>query len=433
MFKKNNINTFKSFGSLITGSAAGYFLVLLVSPIITRIYSPEEFGRFAVFGSIVAIFSIIATLGFEFGILGSLSRTLALRFSLAATLVAGLLLLLVLFISLALSLLGLVDFMLSPFQIILAFVSCFIAVITNIAINIAIHLNHSAAAARGTFFSLSIRSFLQVGFGYTFGGLSGLICGDVIGRLIGWFAVERGSFRVALKGFLNYRKIVWRHIKKNTSYIFYLTPANTVETSLIWLMAPLFTMFYDPFVGGVVAMVQRLASAPLTIINQSLGQVFHHYAAKSYEKDSLKIIQFTLLIAFSALPFLAIFMSIFWIYGEIISIFIFGDQWGWAGYVMFMFLPLYYVYFLSLITNRLLMIMSRAYVKLIAAVFHICLLMGSLPLSTYMGFNWKGGMGILIGCLTISHLLFFIIVLLLVLKYPRPGSLILDKFFLKRN
>ena len=78
-----NGNLLGSFGRLAAGSTFGYVLALLVSPIITRIYSPEEFGRFAVFGSIVAIFSIVATLSFEFGILGSLRRPLALRFSLA--------------------------------------------------------------------------------------------------------------------------------------------------------------------------------------------------------------------------------------------------------------------------------------------------------------------------------------------------------------
>lgn len=433
MSKKNHINILKSFGSLITGSVSGYFLVLLVSPIITRIYSPEEFGRFAVFGSIVAIFSIITTLSFEFGILGSLSRTLALRFSLVATLVSALLLLIGLLISFALSLLGVVDFLLSPAELLLAFVSCFIAVITNIAINMAIHSNHSAVAARGTFFNLSMRSLLQVGFGYSFGGLIGLIYGDVIGRLIGWFAVERGSFRVAIKGFLSYRKIVWNHIKNNASYIFFLTPANAVETALVWLLAPLFTIFYDPFVGGVVAMIQRLASAPLTIINQSLGQVFHHFAAKEYGGNSLKIVRYTLHITFFTLPLLGLLMAIFWAYGEKISILVFGDQWSGAGYVMFMFLPLYYVYFLSLITNRLLMIMSRAYIKLIASILHLFLLLGSLPLAIYMGLDWKGGMSILIGSLTLSHLMTFIIVLLLVQKCAHPGSFVLDKFFSKRN
>lgn len=126
-------------------------------------------------------------------------------------------------------------------------------------------------------------------------------------------------------------------------------------------------------------------------------------------------------------------MTIFWIYGEKISILVFGDQWGGAGYVMFMFLPLYYVYFLSLITNRLLMIMSRTYIKLIASFFHLLLLLGSLPLAIHMGLDWKGGMSILISALNFSHLLVFIIVLLLVRKCPNPGSFILDKFFIKGN
>jgi O-antigen/teichoic acid export membrane protein len=277
-----------------------------------------------------------------------------------------------------------------------------------------------------------MRSLLQVGFGYLFGGLSSLIYGDVVGRLIGWMAVERGSFRAALMGFFSYRKIIWKHIKSNASYVFFLTPANAIETALVWLLAPLFTIFYDPIIGGIVAMVQRLASAPLTIINQSLGQVFHHYASRVYEKDSILIIRNTLLITFFTMPLLVGMMLIFWFYGEKISIIIFGDQWGSAGYVMFIFLPLYYVYFLSLITNRLLMIMSRTYIKLIASIFHLILLLGVLPFANWLGLDWVGGMMMLASCLTCSHLLVFIIVLLLIRSYPHPGSFGLDKFFSKR-
>jgi O-antigen/teichoic acid export membrane protein len=432
MSKNKYINTFNSFGSLIAGSSAGYFIVLLVSPIITRIYSPEEFGRFAVFGSIVAIFSIVASLSFEFGILGSLRRPLALRFSLAATLLASSILFVGLLASLALSVFGIVDFLLSPSEIVLAFVSCFIAVVTNISINSAIHANQSSVAARGAFLNLSMRSLLQVSFGYLFGGLNSLIYGDVVGRMIGLIAVERGTFRAALNGFFNYQKIIWKHIKGNASYVFYLTPANAIETALVWLIAPLFAIFYDPIVGGIVAMVQRLASAPLTIINQSLGQVFHHYASRMYQKDSMHIITNTLLIALFTLLLLVGMMLFFWFYGEKISVIIFGDQWGGAGYVMFMFLPLYYLYFLSLITNRLLIIMSRTYIKLIASVFHLILLLGVLPFANLLGLDWVGGMTMLVSCLVCSHLLGFVIVLVLIRSYPHPGSFVLDKLFLKR-
>ena len=279
---------------------------------------------------------------------------------------------------------------------------------------------------------MSTRSLLQVGFGYFFGGLNSLIYGDIFGRLVGWLAMERGVFKVTFKSFFSYRKIILKHIKRNASYVFFLTPASAIETALAWLLAPLFTIFYDPLVGGVVAMVQRLASAPLTIINQSLGQIFHNYAAKFYEKHSLLIIRNTLLITFLTLPLLIVLMIIFWFYGEKVALIIFGDQWGIAGYVTFMLLPLYYLYFLSLITNRLLMVMSRTYIKLMASITHLILLLGALPFAISMGLGWDGGMIVLVGCLICSHLVVFIAVLFLIYYCPRPGSFVLDKLFSKR-
>jgi len=431
-FTKSQNSFLSSFGRLVAGSSIGYILVLLVSPIITRIYTPEEFGRFSVFSSIVAIFSIIATLSFEFGILGASRRSLALRFSMAATFLAALILFMGLLIALSLTHFSVIDLLLSPLEIFLAFISCFIAILTNIFINTAIHSNNSAIAARGTFLNLSMRSFLQVGFGYLLGGLHSLIYGDLIGRLIGLIAVKPPPFRSALKSFFDYRNIIWKHIKSNTSYIIYLTPANAMETSLVWLFAPLFTIFYDPLIGGVVAIVQRLAFAPLTIINQSLGQVFHRYASKVYKKNPIQIIRNIIFISFSAFPLLVILMFIFWVYGEKFSILIFGSQWGDVGRVIFIFLPLYFIYFLSLITNRLLIVMSRTYIKLISSIINLIVLLGVLPLASALSLDWVSGMILLTACLSCSHLLVFIITLILVKNYSQSGSFILDHFFIRK-
>lgn len=48
-------------GRILVGSAVGQGLVILASPLLTRLYSPADFGLFAVFMSIIAILGAVAT------------------------------------------------------------------------------------------------------------------------------------------------------------------------------------------------------------------------------------------------------------------------------------------------------------------------------------------------------------------------------------
>lgn len=54
--------------ALLSGNAIGQAITVAISPLLTRLYSPEAFGQFGIFLSIVAILSVFATLRFERGI-----------------------------------------------------------------------------------------------------------------------------------------------------------------------------------------------------------------------------------------------------------------------------------------------------------------------------------------------------------------------------
>ena len=59
----------KNVTTLVTGTAIAQFINILSTPLLTRIYSPEEFAVFQIFYSTAAIFSVIATLRYELAIM----------------------------------------------------------------------------------------------------------------------------------------------------------------------------------------------------------------------------------------------------------------------------------------------------------------------------------------------------------------------------
>ena len=53
---------------LTSGATVGYLIILLTSPILTRLYSPEEFGVLALYISVVGVLTPLITLKYELAI-----------------------------------------------------------------------------------------------------------------------------------------------------------------------------------------------------------------------------------------------------------------------------------------------------------------------------------------------------------------------------
>src|SRR5579859_6097194 len=55
----------KDVSIMLTGAAGGQAVSLLLSPLLTRLYSPQEFGTLSVYSAIVAILVVISSLRYE--------------------------------------------------------------------------------------------------------------------------------------------------------------------------------------------------------------------------------------------------------------------------------------------------------------------------------------------------------------------------------
>ena len=53
---------------MLAGTVAGQTVSILLSPVLTRLFTPAEFGNLSVYNSILMLFATVATLGFELAI-----------------------------------------------------------------------------------------------------------------------------------------------------------------------------------------------------------------------------------------------------------------------------------------------------------------------------------------------------------------------------
>ncbi|MBT2342223.1 MULTISPECIES: oligosaccharide flippase family protein [Pseudomonas] len=69
IFDKYRANDFfKSVTVLVGGTAAAQLLLVLILPLLTRLYSPQDFNMLSVYLGLLSIFSVVATLRFELAI-----------------------------------------------------------------------------------------------------------------------------------------------------------------------------------------------------------------------------------------------------------------------------------------------------------------------------------------------------------------------------
>lgn len=62
---------FKNISILMTGTIIAQVIPILLSPILTRLYSPSEFGMLAVFLSITSILAVFANLRLDVAIMSA--------------------------------------------------------------------------------------------------------------------------------------------------------------------------------------------------------------------------------------------------------------------------------------------------------------------------------------------------------------------------
>ncbi|MGW6384438.1 lipopolysaccharide biosynthesis protein [Peribacillus butanolivorans] len=348
-FKKNSLNSLlmgkfmlkikdKSFIQnvfvLIRGTAIGQGILILASPFLTRFYSPEDFGLLAVYVSILSILVVVASLRYELAIpIAKSNITASNLLVLSLSIVFGFTVLItILLIIFHESLLDILNAPSLEKYLWLLPISLFGAGIYKV-------LNY-AAIRKGKFKQISKTKVnqsigtvvIQFGIGMIFGNPIGLFIGDAIGRISGSGTlfksviseekqnIKKCSLRAMKRAAIRYKKFP---LISSLSSLF-----NTAGLQLPQL---LIMSFFGAHIAGLFSLVQRVIGFPMTMVGQSVSQVYLSEVSKMVNKSSKEIKPMFLrtslrLLAIGILPILILSF-----YGPSIFALVFGDMWREAG------------------------------------------------------------------------------------------------------
>lgn len=335
--------------TLITGTAIAQAIPIAISPIITRIYSPEDFGIFALYTSVASIVSVIATGRYELAIMLPQKDEDAINIAALSLIISSLI-----------SLLSCIFIFIFNLQITKLLgnpeISNWLYFIPLTILSTGFYQSFNYWSNRKKQYKrLAINRVLQSSATATtnismgFGGLSssGLIFGSLIGQ---------GITTIILG------KMIWKEDKNKTNEINILKifsmakmyikfPKFDILASLLNVSSHqvthiLFNALFNSTGAGYYYFAQRILGLPITFVASAIADIFRQSATVEYQHhgNAKKIYIST----FKKLFFLSFIPSlILYFFAIDIFAFAFGETWIIAGKYAQILTPMLFLRFIS--------------------------------------------------------------------------------------
>ncbi|WP_104470711.1 lipopolysaccharide biosynthesis protein [Acinetobacter indicus] len=334
----------KAISIIISGTILAQLITFIFLPIITRLYSPENFNNLATYTAIVAILSTISCMRLEIAIAMPKNKIKALDL-------------------LFLSIFSLCTFIvITTIVIVLFFIfyngdesnslHSYLWLIPIGVLFISIYTILQFWASRNKDFKLIantrikqsfISSVIQILFGYL-GFLNiGLIFGHVLQSAAGSGNLIK-KYKNELYGYIKNKQylLIFETLKEYKDYPKYSTWEALMNVCSIQLPILIISLLVD-VVAGFILLATKILAAPMKLLGSAVSQAYLPYAA---EKDTSLLYYFTIktikgLLKVSIVPFLLIA-----IVSPIVIPFIFGEQWEEVGFIISILVPFYFMQFL---------------------------------------------------------------------------------------
>jgi len=319
----------KGFLVLSSATAVGQILTLLILPILTRLYTPEEFGVLTFVASTTAIMTPFALLRMDSALLlpeDSVGTRPLVHIALLGVTVASVLLALGLSAALFLFADEMGEFPgLQLWLPLMLFTTAILALQNQLVFR---ERRYGLAAGRGIVQSITI-SGSQLALPMARGiGINGLVLGTLVGSFIGNVLLIKNS--LPYLGRPNWREM--KHALRRY-WKFPVVFAPSTGLVLIGQQAPLLfvVVWFGTGAGGQIGLAERIVAVPLTLIGLSVGSVLDSEMSKriraesgAYDRLYMKTSGYLLAIGCTVAVVLGIF-------GPALIVFVFGEEWQLAA------------------------------------------------------------------------------------------------------
>ncbi|EKF9450605.1 oligosaccharide flippase family protein [Vibrio cholerae] len=375
--------------TLITGTTIAQAIPILITPILSRIYTPEDFGVLALFVAITSIFGAISNGRYELAIMLPIEDNDAINISAIGLLIATVLSVVLIFPAIFLN-----DYIATTLENqFIGFWLYFVPVVVWLLglYNILNYLNNRKKCykdmAKSAVYKSVAQGAVQLGFGAIKATASGLISGQIASHLAANF---RLAFNVKQQYHLD--KINWVEMKRLArryidfpKFSMWAVLCNTLSYQLLSM---LITVFYSVTTLGFYSLAQRILGMPTSLIGDSIGRVYFQQATVEKQQTGKAINIFKSTTKKLVLLSFIFFTPLYFILPTVFEI-AFGEQWRIAGVYSQLILPIFAFQFVSAALSVTNSVFERQKLSLIWQIALLILSLGTLFISEYYQFTFE--------------------------------------------
>ena len=366
----------------MTGTTIAQAIPIAISPILTRIYTPEDFGLFALFLAITNIIGSVANGRYELAIMlpekdEDAINTAALGFIISSILSILILISVILFNEFFVNLIGNEEI---GFWLYFVPITVFLLGLWNV-LN---YYNNRKKNYKDLRNAHIIRSIVLASthliIGFMKSGVTGLISGEIFSKL----SANSRLLKNILTDKLLISKITKRKMlnmaKRYKNFPMISLPSSFTTELYSNLFSVLLSSLYNVALLGHYYMAQRVLGLPSALLGVSIGQVFFQSAVKEREKTGQARVIFRSTVKKLFLIALPFFVALFFIVEDLFA-FVFGENWRVAGTYSQILIPIFFVRLLATPVSMINTVFERQiyglYISIILLVSNTGIILGS--------------------------------------------------------
>lgn len=408
----------RNVATVATGTGAAIGINLLSAPILTRLYTPEEFGIFAAFLSVSSIVAVGAAGRYELAVVLADTAAEARRLVLVclglSLVVSALLSLAIVGFSSRLVTISGIDpvllWLLPPFVLLLT-----VGQTANNWLNWSssyVLLGYSRTARNGG------AAVAQIALAFRGLGTVGLVVGRILGEVIfvlisGWRFVRENVFSLRDLRMTALRDLLAKHVR----FPIYTLPSAFISKTNAELPEILLLALFEPRAAGLYALTRRAVDRPLGFVSNSVREVFYRRFADSHREGENMVAlltKTTLGVAGIVTPPIAVLMLV----APTIVVWVFGAEWRETADFIRVLAPAIAVHLVVRSTGLSMYVLEKQNVVLWWTSAFLVLSVGGLVLGAQLG-----GALLAVGLLAAVRVVMYVLYFLANLAFTRTAEL----------
>ena len=374
---------FRNILTLMSGTILAQAIPIAISPILTRLYSPADFGTFALYFALAVLFGSLVAGRYELSILipkqDENARQIVL-FSIVICFIVST----ILFIVICLTIDSLVQLMNNDdikIWLYLLPLNVFMISIINILYYWFNRHKEYKVLAKTKILQSSNRALFSLLFGF-FQKSFGLIVGILVGSFSNFiYSLKKAKDdNIFHKPNIHKMKILMKKYSDFPKFNILTTMLENISGNIpIYLLS----IFFGPIIVGFFSLSQQVIRVPLSLIGVSFGDVFRQKASKDLQHTGdcrhIFLVTFKKLFIIATIPFI-----LFYFIAPSLFLFVFGPEWEMAGIYAQIMTPLFFLQFISSPLSNMFLIAQKQKLDLLIQIFSFIVMLLGMVIGYYL-------------------------------------------------